>query len=106
MALLAPPAVVATASTFVAEPIRVTLVRIRPARTIWRLRIPEALAEVCYGTVTGFDFAPTVDGADTGATVDGTDQGATVDGSDTSATVSGSDGGATVSGADTQREGC
>lgn len=102
---LTPPAVV---REFVAAPVRVTLVRIRPPHTIYALKFTATQVQVCYGDVVGFDFAPEVCGSDGGATVTGTTSaGQTVSGSDSGATVTGASApGGSVTGGDTKREGC
>jgi hypothetical protein len=69
---------------------------------------PPAGVRQCWGTVVGFDFAPSVCGSDEGAVVTGTTSAnQAVSGSDSGATVTGTSAASgTVSGGDTKREGC
>jgi hypothetical protein len=101
---LKPPTVVGAGRAFYGP--QITLVRIRPVRTIHFFQTG-VVAAICYGTVVGFDFAPEVCGSDEGAIVTGSDSGATVSGSDSGATVTGATAaGGSVTGGDTKREGC
>ena len=133
--LLKPPTVVALRENI---PTATTLVRIRPAAVFSHLKpptvvggsvvfrpilthlayssrgipksllLPPASVRQCFGTVTGFDFAPSVCGFDEAAVVTGSDStDHVVSGFDSGATVTGtSASGGTVTGGDTKREGC
>jgi hypothetical protein len=133
--LLKPPTVVSIPENIPAE---TTLVRIRPVAVHSRLKPPSVVGagivfrpilthltyssrgkpmflltpmgegQQCFGTVTGFDFAPSVCGYDDAAVVTGSDSTShVVTGSDFGATVTGtSAAGGTVTGGDTKREGC
>jgi hypothetical protein len=85
----------------------VTLVRIRPPRTMWLLRAAVVVDDICFGTVVGFDFGPDVCGTDSSATIDGSESASTVSGSDSGATATGaSAAGGSVTGGDEKTEGC
>lgn len=102
---LVPPAVVNPVVIVYFGP-KVTLVRIRPRRTMAMLGA-QAVPTICYGIVCGFDYAAVVTGSDSGAEVTGGDSGATVTGSDSAATATGATGSrGNVSGGDERREGC
>jgi hypothetical protein len=83
------------------------LVRIRPPRTIWRLIRTEVEAPICFGCVTGFDYAAWATGGDDAGCATGTDTGAQVAGSDSAGTALGAAApGGNVDGGDARREGC
>jgi hypothetical protein len=102
---LKPPTVVGASIVF--RPVLTHLTYSSRGKTMFLLT-PMGEGQVCFGTVTGFDFAPSVCGYDEGAVVTGSDSTShVVTGSDFGATVTGtSAAGGTVTGGDTKREGC
>lgn len=103
---LHPPTVIGGAITFPGP--KVTLVRIRPPATRWfYIRLNVEANPVCYGDVSGFDFAPVVCGDDDSPLVSGFTQGAEVCGDDTGDLATGASApGGSVTGGDEKREGC
>jgi hypothetical protein len=102
---LKPPTVVGAGIVF--RPILTHLAYSSRGKPMWLLT-PMGEGKQCYGTVTGFDFAPSVCGSDDGATVVGsTSSSMSVTGSDAGATATGTSAASgTVTGGDTKREGC
>jgi hypothetical protein len=102
---LKPPSVVGAGIVF--RPVLTHLTYSSRGKPMFLLT-PMGEGRQCFGTVTGFDFAPSVCGFDEGAVVTGSDfTDHVVTGSDSGATVTGtSAANGTVTGGDTKREGC
>lgn len=79
----------------------------RRGRPTYWLKLTDITIPICYGCVTGFDYASWATGSDAAALVSGSDTGGLVSGSDSAGTAQGTAApGGNVDGGDARREGC